>query len=725
MFDVAAWGCGLLAAVGMTKDLSESQLSLPVLWHAAVAVCALVAVCGVAAGLYRGRYARASFDEVRGVLTACAGVAVGLGLLGPMLVVPQRHPSLEVAVGGGLLAMLLMLGGRHAVVTARLRSRPAAPSATKIIVFGAGDAGEMLIRRLVTEPGAAYRPVALLDDDPDKQALQIHGVRVAGGRARMADVARQTGAQIIVIALAGSRSAVIRELTRKAAECGLTPMVVPSVQELIRGTALIDTVRDPRISDLLGRGPLQTDLAAIASHFTGKRILVTGAGGSIGSELCRHLHRLGPAALILLDRDESALHALELTLHCHGLLTSEETVVADIRDTARMRQLFGRFGPDIVFHAAALKHLPLLERHPVEALLTNVRGSLSVLAAARACGTASFVNISTDKAASPASVLGYSKRIAERLTAYMATGDEARYLSVRFGNVLGSNGSVLSALSAQIAAGGPVTITHPDVSRFFMTADEAVQLVLQAAVIGRPGEALVFDMGEPVRITDMARRLGAGGADGPEIVFTGLRPGEKLTEDLLAAGELDTRPCHPLISQVTVPPLAPAAAMAIDPGQGEDQLRQALAACAGATALGGPAPRVLRPATETAPVPASGLARPRRAVTTNPWCEAGPGPLPGVRKLTAGRSRRVAKPPAQAREPGGQLGQQCRRRRVGRWGAARRVGHVIVRRGAQQCSLLPAVMHPGQPGGQCLLWPARAGPLTPAQQLLQRERHRP
>ena len=605
MFDVAAWGCGLLAAANLTGDLSESQVRLPVLWHAAVTVCGLVAVCGLIAGLYRGRYQRASFDEVRGVVTACAGVSLGLGLLGPMLVAAQRRPPLEVAAGGGLLAVLLMLGGRHAAYTARLRSRPAAPSATKIIVFGAGDAGEMLIRRLVTEPGAVYRPVALLDDDPDKQALQIHGVRVAGGRAQMAGVARQTGAAIVVIALAGTRSAVIRELTRKTTDCGLTPMVVPSVQELIRGTALIDTVRDPRIGDLLGRGPLQTDLAAIASHFTGRRILVTGAGGSIGSELCRHLHRLGPAALILLDRDESALHALELSLHGHGLLVSEQTVVADIRDTVRMRRLFRRFSPDIVFHAAALKHLPLLERHPAEALLTNVRGTLSVLAAARGCGAASFVNISTDKAARPTSVLGYSKRMAERLTAYLAAEGEARYLSVRFGNVLGSKGSVLSALSAQIAAGGPVTITHPDVSRFFMTADEAVQLVLQAAVIGRAGEALVFDMGEPVSIVDMARRLGAGGADGPEIVFTGLRPGEKLTEDLLAPGELDTRPCHPLISQVPVPPLAPAAAMAIDPGQDEDQLRRALASCAGAGTLGRHAPRVIRPAREAAPVPAA------------------------------------------------------------------------------------------------------------------------
>jgi nucleoside-diphosphate-sugar epimerase len=357
---------------------------------------------------------------------------------------------------------------------------------------------------------------------------------------------------------------------------------------LLRGGTSIEGVRDPRISDLLGRRPIEIDLASIASHFAGKRILVTGAGGSIGSELCRQLHRLSPAKLILLDRDESALHALELTLHGHGLLVSDDTVLANIRDTFRVREIFTRFRPEIVFHAAALKHLPLLERHPAEAVLTNVRGTLAVLDAAVAAGVESFVNISTDKAANPVSVLGYSKRIAERLTAQVAGSTGGTYLSVRFGNVLGSRGSVLTALSAQVAAGGPVTVTHPEVSRYFMTADEAVQLVLQAAVIGHGGEALVLDMGEPVRIADIARRLASASVPPAEIVFSGLRPGEKLVEDLLGSGEADHRPCHPLISQVAVPPLAPALLTGLDPEAGADELRAALARCAQA-----PAPRAL------------------------------------------------------------------------------------------------------------------------------------
>jgi FlaA1/EpsC-like NDP-sugar epimerase len=240
-------------------------------------------------------------------------------------------------------------------------------------------------------------------------------------------------------------------------------------------------------------------------------------------------------------------------------------VLADIRDERRIRQVFEQHRPEIVFHAAALKHLPLLERYPAEALKTNVWGTLTVLEAAVASGVDTFVNISTDKAADPVSVLGYSKRAAERLTAYMAGRAAGTYLSVRFGNVLGSRGSVLTALTAQVAAGGPVTVTHPDVARYFMTADEAVQLVLQAAVIGRDGEVLVLDMGEQVRIMDMARRLVAAVPHRVEIVFTGLRPGEKLSEDLLGEGEPDDRPYHPLIRHVPVAPLLPGLVTGLDP----------------------------------------------------------------------------------------------------------------------------------------------------------------
>jgi FlaA1/EpsC-like NDP-sugar epimerase len=493
-------------------------------------------------------------------------------------------------------------------VRQRARGPAPGPAAVKVIVFGAGAAGARLVQNMHRQPGSGYQPVAFLDDDPAKRRLRIHGVPVLGDRTRLREAATQTGATVLVIAIARPSGPALADLTAAAEACGLVPKVIPTISELLSGTTLIEGVRDPRISDLLGRAPVKTDIAAVEEYLSGKRIMVTGAGGSIGSELCRQLHRLHPGRLIMLDRDESALHAIELDLHGRALLDSDDTVLADIRDPRRIRQVFADYSPEIVFHAAALKHLPLLERYPAEALKTNVWGTLNVLQAARGAGVSCFVNISTDKAADPVSVLGYSKRVAERLTAQLAQPGPGRYLSVRFGNVLGSRGSVLTALTAQVAAGGPVTVTHPEVRRYFMTADEAVQLVLQAAVIGRSGEVLVLDMGEQIRIVDMARRLVAAVPRPVDIVFTGLRPGEKLTEDLLSAGEPDERPCHPLIRQVPVSPLAQHVVTSLDAAASPARLRAALAECARAGGSVSLAVPVAAPASDTIPASPTGRA---------------------------------------------------------------------------------------------------------------------
>jgi FlaA1/EpsC-like NDP-sugar epimerase len=600
-YDLAAWICGLLVSGWAIRDITGLAVTVAMIARALPATCVLAVGCGLLAGLYRGRHQRGSFDEVVAVSVAAFGTGALLVVLTAVLLPGQRQPLRTVAAAT-VLAMLAMLGARHILFAARQRSRaPApAPTAVRIIVFGAGAAGSQLVQSLYRQPGAEYLPVAFLDDDPAKRRLRVHGVPVLGDRAQMAQAAARTGATVLVIAIARPSGSAIGALTAEAERCGLVPKVIPSISELLSGAARIEGVRDPRISDLLGRSPVRTDLAAVAGRFAGQRILVTGAGGSIGSELCRQLHRFGPGRLILLDRDESALHAIQLDLHGRALLDSDETVLADIRDPRRVRQVFEQHRPQIVFHAAALKHLPLLERYPAEALKTNVWGTLTVLEAALSTGVESFVNISTDKAADPVSVLGYSKRAAERLTAHMAGRADGTYLSVRFGNVLGSRGSVLTALSAQVAAGGPVTVTHPEVSRYFMTADEAVQLVLQAAVIGRDGEVLVLDMGEQVRIIDMARRLVAAVPRQVEIVFTGLRPGEKLTEDLLGRGELDDRPYHPLIRHVPVAPLAPELATSLDPADGAGALRASLARlaediCPGPRAAGDDSARRTRP----------------------------------------------------------------------------------------------------------------------------------
>jgi FlaA1/EpsC-like NDP-sugar epimerase len=580
-YDIIVWLWGMVAAAWVTRDLSTGAVMRTFALRIAIALCIVCPGCGLIAGMYRSRYQRGSLDEVVGVCVSALGTCAALTIATTFLVPGQRAPLATVA-GAAVFAVLAMLGARYVLFAARQRIRKLAPAAAavKVIVFGAGAAGAQLVHSLLSREGADYLPMAMLDDDPDKRRLRIYGVPVLGDRGAMAQAAAKTGATVLVIAIARASGTAIRDLTAEAERCGLVPKVVPSVAELLSGVERIEGVRDPRITDLLGRRPVETDIASVSGHFAGKRILVTGAGGSIGSELCRQLHRFGPAELIVLDRDESALHAVQLDLHGRALLDADGSVLADIRDPRRIRQVFEQFQPQIVFHAAALKHLPLLERYPAEALKTNVWGTWTVLEAAAECGVQSFVNISTDKAADPVSVLGYSKRVAERLTAHMARTAAGTYLSVRFGNVLGSRGSVLTALSAQVAAGGPVTVTHPEVSRYFMTANEAVQLVLQASVIGRDGEVLVLDMGEQVRIADMARRLVATVPRQVDIVYTGLRPGEKMYEDLLGEGERDERPYHPLIRHVPAAPLAPEVVLGLDPAQGLSSLREALADCA-------------------------------------------------------------------------------------------------------------------------------------------------
>jgi FlaA1/EpsC-like NDP-sugar epimerase len=558
-YDAIVWLSALCYASWLTHDLRGGVASRPRLIVAVLVICLLSLLSGLLAGLYRGRHPRGSLNEAIGVLIAGGLMLVPLALLSHVLLCRQRH-TLRTLVAAAFIALPTIFVARYVVAAARQRLRRHHRQCTagvKIIVFGAGDAGTALIRQLLVEPDSAYQPVALLDDDPAKRRLRVHGVPVLGDRTRMAEVAAMTGATVLVIAIAKASGTAIRDLTARAEESGLTPKVIPTTTELISGGARIEGVRDPRVSDLLGRRPIRTDIDAIAGRFAGQRILVTGAGGSIGSELCRQLHQFAPADLIMLDRDESALHEVQLTLHGRALLDSDETVLADIRDARRIREVFERFRPQIVFHAAALKHLPLLERYPGEAVQSNILGTQTVLQAAAACGAESFVNISTDKAADPVSVLGYSKKIAERLTAHMAGQADGTYLSVRFGNVLGSRGSVLRTLSAQVKAGGPLTVTHPDVCRYFMTVNEAVQLVLQATVVGGSGEVLILDMGEPVRIADIARRLAAQSGRPVDIVYTGLRPGEKLTEDLLSPDEVDHRPRHPLIRHAQVKPLDP------------------------------------------------------------------------------------------------------------------------------------------------------------------------
>jgi FlaA1/EpsC-like NDP-sugar epimerase len=361
----------------------------------------------------------------------------------------------------------------------------------------------------------------------------------------------------LLIAIPSADSTLISDISARARALSMDVKVLPAVQNLNERPLDTSDIRDLTDEDLLGRRKIVIDLQQISDYLVNRRVLVTGAGGSIGSELCRQLARFNPAELIMLDRDESALHEVQLSIHGRALLNTPQTVLADIRDAETIKHIFNTRKPEVVFHAAALKHLPLLETYPTEAYQTNVLGTLTLLEASAQAGVGVFVNISTDKAANPISVLGYSKRIAERITAHFGkTVSTGKYMSVRFGNVLGSRGSVLMSFRDQIANGGPLTVTHRGVTRYFMTISEAVQLVIQAGAIGKSGEALVLDMGTPVSIYDVAKQLVTNSGKAIDIEIVGLRAGEKVHEELFGDGEADVRPAHPLISHVQVPSIS-------------------------------------------------------------------------------------------------------------------------------------------------------------------------
>jgi FlaA1/EpsC-like NDP-sugar epimerase len=564
-WDAFALACAVVLAALLRFDFDVVSIDAAGLVVFLPLAAAAQTLSGIKFGLYTGRWRYGSFEEMwalaPAVLCATAVLVVLDALLG-------RLVPLSVALGGGLIGLLLMSGSRLVVrLRAERRLRPSTDRAQRVVVMGAGEGGAQVVAAMLRSPSSPYIPVALLDDDRAKRRLRIMGVPVVGTRADMAAAVNTTHADAVLIAIPSAPGRLIREVTDVATGLGVRVKVLPPVGELFGAPPQVDDIRPVSHADLLGRRELDIDVSAIASYLKGHRILVTGAGGSIGSELCRQVARVGPEALIMLDRDESGLQAVELSLDGRGLLEDENLVVADIRDSARLDDIFETHRPDVVFHAAALKHLPLLEMHPSEAVKTNVLATQELLEVATSYGVSRFINISTDKAADPTSVLGYSKRITERLTAAAALASPGgrAYLSVRFGNVLGSRGSVLTAFQSQIAAGGPLTVTHPDVTRFFMTVEEAVQLVIQAGAVGRAGEVLVLDMGEPVRIASVAERLAAMSDRRINIVYTGLRQGEKLHEILRGKGEPDERPLHPLISHIAVPPLHASALSLLTP----------------------------------------------------------------------------------------------------------------------------------------------------------------
>ncbi|GAA4286968.1 nucleoside-diphosphate sugar epimerase/dehydratase [Georgenia daeguensis] len=555
-WDAASW----VIAAGMVTGVANWHLSAHqwvVVGSYVLAACVLQVLVGLALKLYLGRYRFATFDEN-------VGLAVATGLVGLALAIFSLsvHGLESVAVAVSVLcpplALLSMVLGRGAYRARHDRERPPAPSCERVVVYGAGDAGSQLVRLIAEDRSVGYHVVGLVDDDRLKRHLVIHGCRVIGTGTQLVERAREAGATIVILAIPSAGAELVRRVSDEVSAAGLKFLTLPPLREMIARPVQLGDVRDLDIADLLGRRQVDTDVERIADHLAGRRVLITGAGGSIGSELARQVHLFGPASLIMLDRDESGLHGVQLSIYGHALLDTPDVVLCDIRDEEALRTVFATHRPEVVFHAAALKHLPMLEQYPDEGWKTNVLGTRNVLRLAAEFGVERFVNISTDKAADAKSVLGMTKRLAERLTAWFAEHHEGTFVSVRFGNVLGSRGSVLHTFREQIARGGPVTVTDPAVTRYFMTIPEACELVIQAAAIGHDGEVLVLDMGEPVRIVDVARRMIAQSGRDVKIVFTGMRPGEKLHEDLFSPVEHHSRSEHPAIEVVDVPSIDPA-----------------------------------------------------------------------------------------------------------------------------------------------------------------------
>lgn len=557
LWDCVSWVLATVLVVAGRYDFNLQPLQYRSLAIYLVVACLLQVVVGTGLMLYRGRYRTASFEEIFGLGLTVAVVGILLVALVMLLLTGQSFPR-ATAVLVPPVALLAMAAARCVFRAVKDRRVASVKDAERVLVYGAGDAGYQLIRLITSDPEAPYDVIGFIDDARSKRNLRLLGVRVLGTRDQLLEIAVARRIDTVILAITKADAELVRELADLVEGAGLHFKVLPPVNELFGRRVSLQDVRDVDIADVLGRHQVETDLVGIADYVTGKRVLVTGAGGSIGSELALQVHRFGPSELILLDRDESALHGVQLSIYGQGLLDTPDMVLADIRDEQTIAGVFARHRPEVVFHAAALKHLPMLEQYPDEGWKTNVLGTRNVLRAARANGCQRFVNVSTDKAAQPTSVLGRTKRMAEQLTAWYAQGTKGTYLSVRFGNVLGSRGSMLHTFTSQIRSGGPVTVTHPEVTRYFMTIPEACELVIQAGAVGEPGEVLVLDMGQPVSILGVAQRLIAQSGKRIEIVYTGLRAGEKMHEVLLSDAEHGVRRAHPMITHVYVPPLSPA-----------------------------------------------------------------------------------------------------------------------------------------------------------------------
>jgi len=526
--DVAVW----LVAVGIGMAIVVPVLTRDRLWQVLLLVVAAAVaqlVLGLIAKLYNNRYWAGSLEEARAFALVLAGSAVLTGGVALIAWLPLT-PVIIAWPLATCLGLVVRYFRRQMVERAQ---SPLGKKVQRTLVYGAGSLGRMTVQRMMADPRSPFYPIGFIDDDPAKRNLVVRRVPVLGDFDAVVGKGDSLGADVIVVAIDNPPTELLNRLVALAPTLDVEVKVVPTLERELGRQTMVGPVRNIRIEDLMEHQKPTLDMDSMRGYLRGKRVLITGAGGSIGQELCVQVHKLAPGALILLDHDETHLQDTEFALYGTGLLIRDDIVLCDIRDKAALSRVFEQWRPDVVFHAAALKHVPMLERFPREGWDTNVVGTLNVLECARDVGVQVFINISTDKAAAPTTILGHSKRMAEHLTSWMAQQvPAARYVSVRFGNVFGSRGSMVPLFQKAIDQDLPITVTHEDATRYFMTIPEACALVIAAGAKGRSGEVVILDMGSQVRIVDIARRLVAMSGKDIPIEIIGLRQGEKMAEVL-------------------------------------------------------------------------------------------------------------------------------------------------------------------------------------------------
>ena len=553
-FDYLIWVCSTFLAVILRYDGTLPAYSEIKILQLGTLGAFLFIVIGMFFSIYSQRYQKGSIEELLIFSIIIAIVTLITFSIRLIFVLPNLPRSTPIV--SGLISLVFILAIRFIYNRNILKMYSSNSSNLTTIIYGAGQTGRKLFESM--NRGNTYNPIGFIDDDPHKSNLKIFRRPVLGRIEDLEIIVKKFQVKILIISINDIEFETLLTIEHRCKSLQIKMMVAPSAFNIYSGLSEINELHELSTEDILGRKPFEINDIDVFSFLNNKRVLVTGAAGSIGSEIVRQINLINPNALYMLDRDENALNSLHLMIRGNGLIKDESIILADIRDAESIDKIFDKIRPEIVFHAAALKHLNILEIYPLEAFKTNVLGTKNILEASKKYGVEKFINISTDKAVNPTSVLGESKFITERLTAGMNLQNDLNssvFISVRFGNVIGSNGSFVNAFKHQIRNGGPVTVTHPEIDRYFMTIGEAVHLVLQAAVIGNADETLILDMGNPIKIDLIAKRMILASGKEIKIVYTGLQKGEKLHESLSNTDEILNVSAHKRIFYTKVKPM--------------------------------------------------------------------------------------------------------------------------------------------------------------------------